>query len=85
VVRANQRSRLLEAVAEIVGEAGYDSLVVAEICRRARVSAKTFYTMFDSRAAAFVAAAEDGLLGSRVATGVEALDEAGWRLVRDER
>lgn len=50
-----QRRRLLDAIAEIVGEEGYASASVTAICARAGLSRQTFYQRFDSPRTCFIA------------------------------
>jgi AcrR family transcriptional regulator len=49
------RRRLLDAMAEIVGDRGYESATVTAICARAGLSRQTFYQRFESREACFIA------------------------------
>ena len=48
-VVASQRSRLLQAMVEVVGERGYADTNVREVIERAGVSRKTFYELFPTR------------------------------------
>jgi AcrR family transcriptional regulator len=48
-VTASQRSRLLQAMVEIVGERGYAETSVRDVTDRAGVSRKTFYELFATR------------------------------------
>lgn len=73
---------MLAAGAELLAEGGYDALTIAEVCRRARVSAPSIYARVDGREALFravyahamdrVVATEDEELGScpRTVAGV---------------
>lgn len=49
-----QRMRLLAAGLEVAGTAGYGAMTVSAITRRAGVSRKTFYELFDDREACFL-------------------------------
>ncbi|HEX5309326.1 MAG TPA: TetR family transcriptional regulator [Solirubrobacteraceae bacterium] len=60
-VAAMQRRRLLHAFCEIAGESGLESAGIGHICKRAGVSRRTFYDLFEDREACF-AAALDGVL-----------------------
>lgn len=51
-----QRHRLLSALVEVLGEHGYEGATVGRICKRAGVSRRTFYDLFDDREACFLAA-----------------------------
>jgi len=48
-VAESQRSRLLTAMAEAVGEHGYAETGIADVIARAGVSRKTFYQQFDGK------------------------------------
>ncbi len=47
--RADQRRRILRAIAELVGERGYGDLTVELIVKRAHVSLKTFYKHYPGK------------------------------------
>ncbi len=49
-----QRVRVLDAMARVVTERGYEAATVAEIVREARVSRRTFYEHFDDKQDCFV-------------------------------
>lgn len=59
-IQASQRSRMLFGVVAAAAERGYTHCTVADICRIAHVSRKTFYEQFASREACFLAAYETG-------------------------
>jgi AcrR family transcriptional regulator len=67
--RADQRSRLLAAIIEIVARTGYPDTKVADVVRYAGVSRATFYQLFENKEACLLAAQSD--LGTRVALEVE--------------
>lgn len=54
--RADQRSRLLTAIVEIVARHGYPDAKVADIVRSAGVSRATFYELFENKEACLLAA-----------------------------
>ncbi|GAB2855704.1 hypothetical protein GCM10022221_64090 [Actinocorallia aurea] len=58
-VGSAQRARILNAAAETVAARGYGKATVTEITRRAGVSTKTFYELFDGKEAAFLAVYDD--------------------------
>ncbi|MAU80976.1 MAG: hypothetical protein CME34_03730 [Gordonia sp.] len=63
-VRASQRARLLQAMEDLVNELGYAGASVPKVVRRARVSDRTFYSLFTDKADCFIAVCEqqgDGL------------------------
>src|SRR6516164_3645667 len=55
-VAANQRERILSAVAEAVAELGYAEMSVEAVITRAGVSRRTFYEHFKNKEDAFLAA-----------------------------
>jgi TetR/AcrR family transcriptional regulator, cholesterol catabolism regulator len=57
--------RILDVVAELLGEAGYDALLLRDVAKRARVSMTTIYTHFPSKDVLVVAAVERWM-GERV-------------------
>src|SRR2546427_1607903 len=67
-VVANQRDRILDAIAHEVAHVGYPNVTVADVRRRAGVSSKTFYELFSDKADCFLAAydAAIALLRERV-------------------
>jgi AcrR family transcriptional regulator len=54
-VAVNQRTRLCGAMIEAVASRGYAHTSVAELCRLAGVSKRTFYEQFDNKDACFLA------------------------------
>jgi AcrR family transcriptional regulator len=44
-----QRRRLLSAMTEVLGEHGYEGATVGRVCKRAGVSRRTFYDLYDDR------------------------------------
>lgn len=58
-VESVQRARILNAAAEAVAAQGYGKVTVTDITRRAGVSTKTFYALFDGKEAAFLAVYDD--------------------------
>jgi AcrR family transcriptional regulator len=58
VVVRSQRERLLAAAAETVAERGYGAVIVSDIVRRARVSRRSFYVMFEGKEECVLAAWE---------------------------
>jgi AcrR family transcriptional regulator len=57
--RSAQRSRLIDAIVEIVADTGYPETKVGDIARAARVSRATFYELFRNKEECFVAAHRD--------------------------
>jgi AcrR family transcriptional regulator len=65
-VTESQRSRIHQAMIEVVSERGYPETRVVDVIGVARVSRKTFYELFDSKEDCFLAAYDvllDNLLG----------------------
>lgn len=60
-MRASQRERLLEAMAEAVAERGYAAAAVADVIERAGVSRKTFYELFPNKERCFLASYDRGV------------------------
>ena len=56
VVREAQRSRMLAAMVQAVGDKGYARVAVADVIDRAGVSRKTFYEQFANKDECFLAA-----------------------------
>lgn len=80
-----QRRRLLSAMVEVLEAHGYEGATVARICKRASVSRRTFYDLFDDREECFIEAfdlAVDRLSG-QVASALKSARKAGsshsWR------
>jgi AcrR family transcriptional regulator len=59
-IQASQRARVLYAVVAAAAERGYANFTVADICRIAHVSRKTFYEQFSNRDDCFLTAYEVG-------------------------
>jgi AcrR family transcriptional regulator len=53
-----QRRRLLSAMVEVLDEHGYEGATVGRICKRAGVSRRTFYDLYDDREGCFLDAFE---------------------------
>lgn len=76
----SQRSRIHQAMIEVVSERGYPETRVVDVIGVAGVSRKTFYELFDSKEDCFLAA-YDVLLGnllSEATDGFEAHLDAPW-------
>jgi AcrR family transcriptional regulator len=75
-VAAHQRTRVHDAMIEIVAEGGYRTVTVRDLARRASVSSRAFYKHFDGKEDSFLQTHE--LLVRRVAKRVIA-SQAGER------
>jgi AcrR family transcriptional regulator len=56
-----RRGRVLEAMAGVIAEGGYESASVRLVCARARVSPRTFYELFGSFEDCFLAILDRGM------------------------
>lgn len=56
-----QRERVLEGMASVVAEIGYQEATIRKILDRARISKITFYELFDNKEQCFLAAYDDAL------------------------
>ena len=62
--RDANRRRALVALAASVGEQGYPDTTVSDVLRRARMSRRTFYDLFNNRAHCFLAAYDHARRGA---------------------
>jgi AcrR family transcriptional regulator len=74
-----QRARLLSAATVVVDERGYAHATVAHITRRARVSRRTFYELFEDREACILALLERTLEEVRGELDAARLGPLQWR------
>jgi AcrR family transcriptional regulator/DNA-binding MarR family transcriptional regulator len=74
-----QRARILSAAAEIVGEVGYGGMSVARVTRRAGVSRRTLYDLFEDREDCFLAVFEDAVARASAVATQAASEQRGWR------
>ena len=58
---AIQKRRIVLAMAEVVCERGLEETTVSDVVRRARVSRRTFYDVFEDRGDAFLATFDGGI------------------------
>jgi AcrR family transcriptional regulator len=54
-----QRARLLAATIDVAGEQGWDGMTLREVVRRAGLSKRTVYDLYEDKQACFLAAATD--------------------------
>jgi AcrR family transcriptional regulator len=79
-VAAHKRRRMIEAMAELCAEQGYEATKIADVVRRAHVARKTLYDNFSGKEDLFLAAF-DTTLADAEAEAVEAcdaIDPAEW-------
>jgi AcrR family transcriptional regulator len=67
-VEANQRERILDAVADVVSLAGYQAMSVEDVVSAAGVSRRTFYDNFKSKEDAFLTAYDE--IGAKLVQSV---------------
>lgn len=60
-VEEMQRRRLLLAMQELAGEVGLAGATVGQVCKRSRMSRRTFYELFEDREDCFLAAFDQAL------------------------
>ena len=74
-----QRRRLLLAMQELAAEVGLAGATVGQVCKRSRMSRRTFYELFEDRDDCFLGAFEQALerIGERVLPAWE--QEGRWR------
>jgi AcrR family transcriptional regulator len=60
-VEEMQRRRLLLAIGELLGDGGIEAATVGSISKRAGVSRRTFYELFEDREACFLAAVDQAI------------------------
>ncbi len=73
-----QRRRLLLAISEIVAEEGLESASVGRVCKRAGVSRRTFYDLFEDREACFLAAFDQAIESIAVSVLPAYASETKW-------
>jgi AcrR family transcriptional regulator len=76
-VRASQRARIVRAMLECVGSAGYEATTVPQVVATARVSRGAFYEFFEDKADCFLAVCDEAgaeLLGELL----ELVSEPDW-------
>lgn len=73
-VEANQRQRILDAVADVVSLSGYQAMSVEDVVGTAGVSRRTFYDNFKSKEHAFLTAYDE--IGMRLVLAVKVAYDA---------
>jgi AcrR family transcriptional regulator len=66
-VAGHKRRRMMDAIAELTAEQGYEATKIADIVRRAAVARKTLYDNFDGKEDLFLSALDATLTEMRVA------------------
>jgi len=65
-VASHKRRRMMEAIAELTADNGYEATKIADIVRRAAVARKTLYDNFDGKEDLFLSAVDSTLTEMRV-------------------
>jgi len=66
-VAGHKRRRMMDAIAELTAENGYEATKIADIVRRAAVARKTLYDNFDGKEDLFLSAIDASLIEMRIA------------------
>jgi AcrR family transcriptional regulator len=66
-VASHKRRRMMDAIAELTAEGGYEAAKIADIVRRAAVARKTLYDNFDGKEDLFLSAIDSTLTEMKVA------------------
>jgi AcrR family transcriptional regulator len=66
-VAGHKRRRMMEAMAELTSEQGYEATKIADIVRRAAVARKTLYDNFDGKEDLFLSAVDSAITEMRAA------------------
>jgi AcrR family transcriptional regulator len=79
-VAAHKRRRMVDAMAELCAEQGYEATKIADVVRRAHVARKTLYDNFSGKEELFLAAFDTTLVDAeaKVAEACDAIDPADW-------
>jgi len=80
-VLAHRRSYMLDAVAELSGERGYEAMTISDIVKRAHVARKTLYENYGGKEEVFLAAVDAAFAAALERT--EAACAAGGREWRE--
>jgi len=81
-IAAHKQRRIMDALAELCAEQGYEATKISDIVRRAKVARKTLYDNFDGKEEVFLAAfdaARDEAIG-RVEESCAAVEDWGQRV-----
>ena len=65
-VASHKRRRMMDAIAELTAEKGYEATKIADIVRRAAVARKTLYDNFDGKEDLFLSAVDSTLAEMRL-------------------
>jgi AcrR family transcriptional regulator len=76
IVERVQRDRLFRALAVVAAEKGYAATTVAHILQKARISRRTFYSLFTAKEDCFLAAYREAMDDALEAVSASCADEA---------
>jgi AcrR family transcriptional regulator len=79
-VAAHKRRRMIDAMAELCAEQGYEATKIADVVRRAHVARKTLYDNFSGKEDLFLAAFDTTLADAEaeVVEACDAIDASDW-------
>jgi AcrR family transcriptional regulator len=79
-IAAHKRRRMIDAMAELCAEQGYEATKIADVVRRAHVARKTLYDNFSGKEELFLASFDLALAEAetQVAAACEPLADAAW-------
>lgn len=79
-VAAHKRRRMIDAMAELCAEQGYEATKIADVVRRAHVARKTLYDNFSGKEELFLAAFDTTLVDAEaeVAEACDAIETTEW-------
>ena len=79
-IAAHKRRRMIDAMAELCGEQGYEATKIADVVRRAHVARKTLYDNFSGKEELFLAAFDVAVAEAeaQVAEACDPVDAADW-------
>jgi AcrR family transcriptional regulator len=79
-IAAHKRRRMIDAMAELCAEQGYEATKIADVVRRAHVARKTLYDNFSGKEELFLAAFDSAVAeaDAAVVEACESIDTADW-------
>jgi AcrR family transcriptional regulator len=79
-IAAHKRRRMIDAMAELCAEQGYEATKIADVVRRAHVARKTLYDNFSGKEELFLAAFDTTVAEADVAVteACGSIDEGDW-------
>lgn len=84
IVAADQRGRVLDAMSELVNEHGYSGVRVTDLIARAGIAKPTFYELYESKLACFIALVDE-IIEQMIAAIAAPLDPEGTNEERIEQ